>query len=209
MVVLEKKEESIEKIKVSVQLGNFFVASLLRSELKKLDNLTVYNYPDNADLILIDKIFLLEEVKKIKFFIEKGKYLVFVNYDLDEEEVAILIKLVPIKGIIDRNMRLDLINRMFFSVINGDIWIKRSIINLLLKKTFPLDVLSKKELLVVNCLLEGYTNKEIASKLDLSEQSVKYYLNQLFRKLNCSSRVEVVIKLMKFKPYIKFLIEQE
>ncbi len=209
MVMLEEKREETEKIKVSLWLGNIFVASLLKSELKKLDNLVVYNYPNNADVVLIDKLSLLEKVKEIRSFVKEKKHLIFVNYDLDEEEIAILLKLVPIKGVIDKDMKLELINRMFFLVVNGDIWIKRSIINLLLKKTFPLDALSGKELLIVNYLLEGYTNKEIASKLNLSEQSIKYYLNQLFKKLNCSSRIEIVIRLMKFKPYIKFLIEQK
>ena len=207
--MLEEKREETEKIKVSLWLGNIFVASLLKSELKKLDNLVVYNYPNNADVVLIDKLSLLEKVKEIRSFVKEKKHLIFVNYDLDEEEIAILLKLVPIKGVIDKDMKLELINRMFFLVVNGDIWIKRSIINLLLKKTFPLDALSGKELLIVNYLLEGYTNKEIASKLNLSEQSIKYYLNQLFKKLNCSSRIEIVIRLMKFKPYIKFLIEQK
>ncbi|WP_456456227.1 helix-turn-helix domain-containing protein [Thermovibrio sp.] len=199
----------MEKIRVSLQLGNGFIASLLKKEIKGLDNLYLYNYPDNADIVLIDKLFLFKEVEKAESFVEKNKHLVFINYDLDEEEIAILLKLIPIRGVIDKDMRLELMRRMFVSIMNGDIWIKRSIINFLLKKVFPLDSLSDKELLIINYLLEGYANKEIASKLNLSEQSIKYYVNQLFKKLNCSSRVEIIIKLMKFKPYIQLLLKQK
>ena len=46
---------------------------------------------------------------------------------------------------------------------------------------------------MVRWLAEGNTNREIARKLNISENTVKNYLFHIFNKLGVSSRVEVVI----------------
>ena|SRR5579872_796720 len=53
--------------------------------------------------------------------------------------------------------------------------------------------LSKREQDVVNCVAEGLSNREIASRLTLTEHTVKNYLFRIFDKLGVSSRVEVVL----------------
>jgi len=54
-------------------------------------------------------------------------------------------------------------------------------------------LLSKRESQVVRYLAEGFSNKEIAMKLDLSEHTIKNYLFRIFNKLGVSSRLEVVL----------------
>ena len=54
-------------------------------------------------------------------------------------------------------------------------------------------LLSKRESQVVRYLAEGFSNKEIAKRLDLSEHTVKNYLFRIFNKLGVSSRLEVVL----------------
>jgi DNA-binding NarL/FixJ family response regulator len=54
-------------------------------------------------------------------------------------------------------------------------------------------LLSKRESQVVRYLAEGFSNKEIAKELDLSEHTVKNYLFRIFNKLGVSSRLEVVL----------------
>jgi len=53
--------------------------------------------------------------------------------------------------------------------------------------------LSTREDQIVQFLLGGKTNKEIASKLGITERTVKHYMTVLMQKLNARNRVEVVI----------------
>ena len=52
--------------------------------------------------------------------------------------------------------------------------------------------LTERELAVLRALGEGRSNKEIAKSLWLAEQTVKFHLTNIYRKLNVSSRTEAV-----------------
>lgn len=52
--------------------------------------------------------------------------------------------------------------------------------------------LSEKEIAVLVELCQGRTNKEIAAQLWLSEQTVKFHLRNIYRKLGIKSRTEAV-----------------
>lgn len=55
--------------------------------------------------------------------------------------------------------------------------------------------LSNREQEVVSQLLEGKSNKLIASSLGISERTVEFHLTNIFAKLQVSSRTELVLKL--------------
>jgi two-component system, NarL family, response regulator YdfI len=52
--------------------------------------------------------------------------------------------------------------------------------------------LTKRELTILYALQRGETNKEIAQALSLAEQTVKFHLTNLYRKLEVTSRTEAV-----------------
>jgi len=49
-----------------------------------------------------------------------------------------------------------------------------------------------QEYVVLHELMQGYTNKEIAHRLELSPSTVKVHLSSIFRKLNVQTRTEAV-----------------
>jgi DNA-binding CsgD family transcriptional regulator len=57
------------------------------------------------------------------------------------------------------------------------------------------NVLSNRERDVVRLLLEGMSNKQIASSLSISERTVEFHLKNIYDKLQVRSRVELVLKL--------------
>lgn len=59
--------------------------------------------------------------------------------------------------------------------------------------------LSAREDQIVQFLLGGKTNKEIASQLGLTERTVKHYMTVLMQKLNARNRVEVVLTAQHLK----------
>jgi DNA-binding CsgD family transcriptional regulator len=57
-------------------------------------------------------------------------------------------------------------------------------------------LLSNREEDVVKLLMEGYSNREIAQGLNLSENTIKNYLFRIFEKLGVSSRTELLLYAM-------------
>jgi DNA-binding NarL/FixJ family response regulator len=53
--------------------------------------------------------------------------------------------------------------------------------------------LTARELQLVAAIVDGYSNKEIAGKFGLSEQTVKHHLTNIFDKLGVSSRLELAL----------------
>jgi two-component system nitrate/nitrite response regulator NarL len=56
--------------------------------------------------------------------------------------------------------------------------------------------LTAREQAIVEAMLTAATNKVIAERLGISEQSVKNRLTMLYRKVGVSNRLELVLKLM-------------
>ena len=59
--------------------------------------------------------------------------------------------------------------------------------------------LTDREKEVLLCLVEGLTNKEIASKLYISDKTVKIHVSNIFRKLEVKSRSQAIIYAVQNK----------
>lgn len=57
--------------------------------------------------------------------------------------------------------------------------------------------LNAREGQVVRELLNGASNKEIASRLNLSDKTVKHYMTQIMQKFNVRNRLEVVLEVQR------------
>ncbi len=56
------------------------------------------------------------------------------------------------------------------------------------------DLLTPREMEVLKAMGEGGSNKQIARQLDISQHTVKFYVEAVFRKLDAHSRAEAVAK---------------
>ncbi|AST91027.1 MULTISPECIES: response regulator transcription factor [Sutcliffiella] len=66
-------------------------------------------------------------------------------------------------------------------------------------KTEPL---TEKEILVLNLMAQGYTNKQVAEAIHVSSRTIEYYITSLYEKLHVESRIQAVLRGIKFG-YIK------
>lgn len=86
-------------------------------------------------------------------------------------------------------------------VHNGEKYVDKSLVSILFsdikvkdgKESSILDILSKREVEVLNKISKGFSNKDIGEQLFLSEKTVKNYATNLFRKINVEDRVQATI----------------
>jgi DNA-binding NarL/FixJ family response regulator len=90
-------------------------------------------------------------------------------------------------------------------VLAGQYWISQTLLTLLVETVRPLlqsDVsgigmstrkLTRRERQVLNFVIAGCSNKEIAQQCSVSEQTVKHHLTRMFDKVGASNRLELAM----------------
>ncbi len=63
--------------------------------------------------------------------------------------------------------------------------------------TNPLDSLTERELQILQHVAAGWSNKEIAHTLNLTEKTVKYYMTIILQKLQVRNRTEAALMLQR------------
>ena len=112
------------------------------------------------------------------------------------------------KGVFCKAEPIEALYKCIRAVHAGQIWANSSQLNLLVEALVtakPLHVtsatgrrlLAKREEEVVNLVAEGLTNRDIAQKLGISEHTVSNYLFRVYEKLGISSRVELVLYVVR------------
>jgi DNA-binding NarL/FixJ family response regulator len=112
-------------------------------------------------------------------------------------------------GVFCRSERkLDLLWKCISAVYQGQVWANSLQLRLLLKAlqrqahirvvaSTGQNLLTKRETEVAGLVVEGQPTKEIAAKLGITEHTVSNYLFRIYSKLGISTRVELVLCLMK------------
>lgn len=112
------------------------------------------------------------------------------------------------KGVFCRTESFEALCKCIQSVHRGQVWANSDQLRFLLEafvKTSPLravdyagrPLLTKREDDVASLLAEGLSNREVSVKLGLSEHTVSNYLFRIYNKLGVSSRVELVLYLLR------------
>jgi DNA-binding NarL/FixJ family response regulator len=108
------------------------------------------------------------------------------------------------KGVFCRTDSLTNLPKCIRCVHNGQIWANSTQLDRImesLSKAAPLKMsglsshrtLNKREHQIVNLVAEGFSNREVAHKLSLTEHSVSDHLSRIYGKLGISSLVELVL----------------
>lgn len=61
----------------------------------------------------------------------------------------------------------------------------------------PFHPLSEREMEVLNCVVKGKSNKEVAAALGISHQTVKNHVTSILRKFNVEDRTQAVVYALK------------
>jgi len=102
------------------------------------------------------------------------------------------------QGVLFRNVTGPALVECVRKVAKGEGWVQSSVPS---KETIDSDLvgarvrdrLTAKELRIVALIVQGYKNKEIASRLGTTEQVIKNYLRNVYDKIGVSDRLELAL----------------
>jgi two-component system, NarL family, nitrate/nitrite response regulator NarL len=133
---------------------------------------------------------------------------ILLNAALDRTEILEVLRL-GVKGVMAKNTTVALVIKSIRTVMAGQYWIGRESVSDLIGCLIPRRPgdpalpfagkadLTSRELQIVTAVGNGYSNKEIASRLSLSEHTVKHHLSSIFDKLGMTNRLEVALFAIK------------
>jgi two-component system nitrate/nitrite response regulator NarL len=109
------------------------------------------------------------------------------------------------RGVVLKESATSLLLKSIRAVMAGQFWVAQGGVSDLVKtlrelKSAPDERTQKKtfgltprELEIIAAIVAGYTNKDMAQKLRISEQTVKHHLTNIFDKLGVSNRLELAL----------------
>ena len=106
-------------------------------------------------------------------------------------------------GVLPAGTDLNTLKKALKSVFAGEFWLGRKIVAQILSDVTAgrreREKLTGAERQVASLICTGCSNKEIAQKLKVSEQTVKSHCNRIYRKMEVSDRLQLAIKLGSYQ----------
>ena len=156
------------------------------------------------DIILVDVNSACQDL--IKSFPDAK--ILLMDTGVDKERIVATLLSFPIHGVLSMDTELHLFKRALETVTEGQIWVDNKTLRAFLDQGSPVpaplrtDKVTDREQQIIDYVCRGYTNREIAHSLSLSEHTVKAHLNRIFRKLNTSSRSKLITLMLHEKKAI-------
>lgn len=106
------------------------------------------------------------------------------------------------QGVIPRDSTPEVLFKSIHSVMDGHFWVGRGCVPDVKPGLRELEVarrrsrafgLTRRELDIVRAVVDGCTNREIAERSSISENTVKSHIAHIFNKLGASNRVELAM----------------
>lgn len=165
---------------------------------EEIENLLKYS----PDVIVTDLdccSIVLEKTGQVE-----GEKVLLINdtRGLNSESIKLMIT-DGLGGILPPEADSTLLKKAIQKLYEGELWLDRHTMRDVLsrKESKKRDInLTKKEKEILNFVCAGMTNKEIANKLFISEQTVKSHCNHLFKKFGVSSRLKLAVNAPKYFP---------
>ena len=162
------------------------------------DTMEPGSYGCRPDVIIVDNGNISQE------FLAKWPESKFLLLDtgLRQDDVVTLILMYKLQGVIAIDADIVLMKKALKLVNEGQIWIDHKHMKALICKagitsaTNKVTNVSKREHDILDLIVKGKKNKEIASQLFMSEQTVKAHITRIFKKFNVVSRTQLVSQIL-------------
>jgi DNA-binding NarL/FixJ family response regulator len=150
---------------------------------------------------------LERQVGEIVNQVGSARVIVLTPVFVEDEEIALL--KAGAKGCCRRGVDPDSLQQVLTVTANGGVWVTRSLLPRLVNELRkyvdahrkPVEApgndvlaeLTQREREIVRLIVEGASNKEVASSLNISERTVKGHLSNVFQKLGVADRLKLVL----------------
>ena len=202
----------MDKIKVIIADDSDFVRDGMRIILDVDEDFEVIGCARNGreaiafakesapDIFLMDiQMPEMDGIEATRYIVENnlGKVLILTTFD-DDVLVENALK-NGAKGYLIKNHTPEHLKQMIKSVYNGTGVMEEAILENLTKKTeikasgFREESYTAREMDIIKAVAEGLSNKEIASKLFITEGTVKNYITSILAKENLSHRTALAV----------------
>jgi two-component system, NarL family, nitrate/nitrite response regulator NarL len=155
------------------------------------------------DLLLLDLMMPgvpgLEVLRSLAAYVLPTRT-ILLTASIESNEIVKALQLGA-RGVVMKDSASQLLMKAIRTVMAGQYWIGREsvtgLVETLRGQMFDRVEgrlgLTRRELEIIAIVTAGYTNKEIAGRLSLSEETVKHHLTKIFRKVNVSNRLELAL----------------
>lgn len=184
-------------IKVKSRIVGGALYDLLRAEMEDADIFLMDDFGSDGchpDIILADAHNLCVKMNE---HWANAKVLL-IDTGLEKEEVVNLLLTNRLDGVLSTEMEPALIKKALTQVSDGQIWIDNCSLKAILSRAGSITAsgqirnISNREQQILDFIVKGFRNREIAEQLYLSEQTVKAHLGRIFKKYNVSSRTQLI-----------------
>lgn len=158
--------------------------------LNKIRNTYFDVFLIDVNMAVQDGLSLAADIKAAQ---EKALIILYTGDDIQSYYPFIIEKKVD--GILSKTAPREKVIQTIRSILQGDLVLPSDFIDYLKNKMQHKHdnlQLTNKEKQLMTMLMEGYTNKVIADKLDVTQRTVERYLTQIFTLLDVSSRTQAI-----------------
>jgi DNA-binding NarL/FixJ family response regulator len=160
------------------------------------------------DLLLLDlsmpRMSGLEALREIETFRDSLRTILLAG-TVDRTQLATAVHL-GVRGLLLKDASTEILFEAIGCVMAGEYWLGQSLVTDLLEIVRPLlqsssamaagpvaHRLTPRERQVLNLVVAGCSNKEIAQQFSISEQTIKHHLTRMFDKVGASNRLELAM----------------
>lgn len=154
------------------------------------------------DIIIVDLEAGKTRVEKLIRHIELNKLPVKILLLVNENghEIVLRNMVTGIRGCLLKKVSSSEMVKAIRAVHRDEIWMSRrlmtELINQYSNKTAKINELTRRENDITRLIVQGLSNKEIATSLLISEKTVKSHVTRIFLKTGVDSRVKLAVKLL-------------
>jgi DNA-binding NarL/FixJ family response regulator len=140
----------------------------------------------------------ISNINENLFFRYPASKVILIDAGLKQNDIIAILLSYRIYGVISAHTDFRLFKKALQVVSDGQIWIDNDLVRTflhnegLISKTGRVNGVTGREREIVEFVCQGHSNKEIATKLSLSEHTVKAHLNRIFRKFSVSNRSQLI-----------------
>jgi DNA-binding NarL/FixJ family response regulator len=164
------------------------------------------------DVVLMSTSFSQEPLDGLRFVSEIRELYrdvsIVVLLDAIERNLVVEAFRCGAHGVFPRSDSFQALCKCILCVHEGQVWASSAELQFVLEalvNPLPIETrglpssrpLSKREDEIAHMVAEGFSNREISERLDLSEHTIKNYLFRVFEKLGVSTRVELTLYALK------------